>query len=407
LVAAAPFREYQRYDPRYDDRAVPYVRFGEPTARIRWVGRDTTRVLGRRSPTPLRYPNATNTREAWRYDLDGRALLLHFESERFSGTTEATRLVTGVLGHYLCDVDALRCALSARSQAAFDAVFRGNAGEGAPVSPEQIAALRTTDTEALRDATSLDDFSVRSRRTIAMVSQVHRVWKNQAGEVAVIVPYALRMRDLASSDAATTSFDLEVHHWDPVAGASGVQRTTRNMRLPSSRDGDGYLTGFLVVDGGPSATTWSVIVTQGDSVRGRAATDFLPPLAGARLAISDLVVGAGSQGQVWRSPGGESVPLAPLGAIDRRERVSLFWQVRSGTERDSVRTSVAFVRTTARGDETALQVSFLGRTSAGIVEATRELDVSSLDPGTYRLELTVHDRREDLTVRRATRLLLR
>lgn len=407
LVAAAPFREYQRYDPRYDDRAVPYVRLGEPTARIRWVGRDSTRALGRRNPIPLRYPNATNTREAWRYDLDGRTLLLHFESERFSGTTDATRLVTGVLGHYLCDVDAVRCALSARSQAAFDAVFRGNAGEGAPVTPEQIAALRTADADALREATTRDDFSVRARRSIAMVSQVHRVWRSQAGDVVVIVPYALRMKDIASSGASTTTIDLEVHHWDPETATSGTHRTSRNVRLPAAREADSYLTGVLVVDGAPSAPTWSVIATQGDSVWGRAAADFLPPLADAPLAISDVVIGAASQGQSWQSPGGETIPLAPLGALDRREPVSLFWQVRSRSTRDSLRTTVAFIRTTARGDETALQVSFVGRSSAGIVEATRELDVSRLDAGTYRLELTVHDRREDLTVRRSSRLLLR
>ena len=38
-------------------------------------------------------------------------------------------------------------------------------------TPEQIAALRTADTDALREATTRDDFSVRARRSIAMVSR--------------------------------------------------------------------------------------------------------------------------------------------------------------------------------------------------------------------------------------------
>jgi hypothetical protein len=405
LVAAEPFRNHQRYDPRYDDRAAAYLRFGEPTQRTQWTGRDTARVVtvqGTR-PVVLRHPNGTNTREAWRYEVDGQGLLLHYESERFTGTTDATRFVTGILGHYLCDVDSQRCGLSARSQAAFDAI--GTSGTALP--PETIATLREADREHLTQATTKDDHGVRAARRITTLARLHRVWDPASGAVLGVVPYAVRTQDVAERRDTTTTFTLTVRQWDPGTGAWLEAAIPRALRLPRDRPSDGYLTGHAVVASGAGVSAWSVVAAQDTVAWGRAWADRATALGSGDLAISDVILGAASQGQRWRTTGGTEVPLAPLGAFDRNEPMTLYWQVKSTTARDELRTTVALYRTDSKRDEPALQIAFTGRVATGLTEELREVGIGRLDGGRYRVEVVLTDPSDGATVRRSGELLVR
>jgi hypothetical protein len=409
LVAAEPYRNHQRYDPRYDDRAAAYLRFGEPKQRTAWVGRDTARVVRveRSRPVLLRHPNGTNTREAWLYEIDGQGLLLHFESERFTGTTEATRFVTGVLGHYLCDVDAQRCALSARSEMAFLSRFSGAGQSDTPLPPETIATLREADREHLTQATTKDDHGVRAARTITMLARLHRVWDPASGAVIGVVPYAVRTQDVAERRDTTTAFALTVRQWDPGAGAWLEAAIPRALRLPRDRPGDGYLTGHAVVASGAGVSAWSVVAAQDTVAWGRAWADRTAPLGGGALTISDVILGAASQGQRWRTTGGTEVPLAPLGAFDRNEPVTLYWQVKSTAARDDLRTTVALYKSDGRSEEPALQIAFTGRVAAGLTEELREVGIGRLDGGRYRVEVVLTDPRDGATVRRSGELLIK
>ena len=408
LVAAEPFRNHQRYDPRYDDRAAAYLRFGAPKQRIGWTGRDTARVIKveRGRPVLLRHPNGTNTREAWLYEIDSQELLLHYESERFTGTADATRFVTGVLGHYLCDVDARRCTLSARSQAAFDARNSSVGMSDTPLPPETIATLREADLEHMTQATTKDDHGVRAVRTITTLARLHRVWDPASGVVVGVVPWAVRTQDVAEERDTTTSFALTVRQWDPIAGAWLETPIPRALRLPNNRPSDGYLTGHAVVASGAGVSAWSVVAAQDTTAWGRSWADRTAPLGGGALAISDVVLGAESQGQRWRSSGGTEVPLAPLGAFDRNEPMTLYWQVKSTTSRDNLRTAVAFYKTDGLSEEPALQIAFTGRVAAGLTEELREVGIANL-AGRYRLEVVLTDPSDGATVRRSGELLIK
>jgi hypothetical protein len=409
LVAAEPFRNHQRYDPRYDDRAAAFLRFGAPTQRTQWTGRDTARVVtveGAR-PVVLRHPNGTNTREAWRYEVDGQGLLLHYESERFTGTADATRFVTGVLGHYLCDVDSRRCALSARSEMAFLSRFAGVGQSDTPLPPEAIGSLREADREHLTQATTKDDHGVRAARTITTLARVHRVWDPASGAVLGVVPYAVRTQDVAERRDTATTFTLTVRQWDPGTGAWLESAIPRALRLPRDRPGDGYLTGHAVVASGAGVSAWSVVAAQDTIAWGRAWADRAPPLGSGALAISDIILGAASQGQRWRTTGGSEVPLAPLGAFDRNVPMTLYWQVKSATARDELRTTVALYRTDSKSDEPALQIAFTARVAAGLTEELREVDITRLEGGRYRVEVVLTEASDGATVRRSGELLIK
>lgn len=402
VVPAEPFRFYRSGHPEYDDRAAVWMRFGQPTQRIRWTLVDKSANRTDRHGDPplvasLPAIPANNVREGWTYEVDDLTLVLNFEGERFTGTTEATRLVAGVLGSYLCDLDSWRCNLTMRASAA----------GLPPLEDEHIATLREVDREHLTQATTKDDHGVRAARSITTLARLHRVWDPASGAVLGVVPWAVRTADVAAGQDTATTFTLTVRQWDPGTGAWLEAAIPRALRLPSDRPSDGFLTGHAVVASGAGVSAWSVVAAQDTIAWGRAWADRVAPLGGGALAISDLVLGAASQGQVWRTTGGTEVPLAPLGAFERREPMTLYWQVRSVGARDALRTTVALYQTAATREEPALQIAFTSRVGAGLTEELRDLDISRLAGGRYRVEVVLTDPRDGATVRRSGELLVK
>ena len=392
LVPAGPYRFHSGTHPEYDDRAAIWMRFGSPVQRIPWTARDWQDPSER--PKPFL---ATNIREVWTYKVDGLTLLLNFEAEKFDGNTEATRLVIGVLGSYLCDVDTWRCNLTTRaSSPGFP-----------PLNGEHIATLREVDLEHLTQATTKDDHGVRAARSIATLARLHRVWDPASGAVLGVVPYAVRTQDVAERRDTTTTFTLTVRQWDPGTGAWLEAAIPRALRLPRDRPSDGYLTGHAVVASGAGVSAWSVVAALDTVAWGRAWADRAAPLGGGALAISDVILGAASQGQRWRTTGGTEVPLAPLGAFDRNEPMTLYWQVRSAIARNELRTTVALYKTDARSEEPALQIAFTGRAAAGLTEELREVGIGRLEGGRYRVEVVLTDPSDGATVRRSGELLVK
>ncbi|MDZ4258563.1 MAG: hypothetical protein U0974_16500 [Gemmatimonadales bacterium] len=402
VVPAEPFRVYRGIYPEYDDRAAVWMRFGPPTKRVRWTTTDKSANRAERYGDPpliasLPLVPASNVREAWTYEVDGETLVLSFEGERFDGTTEATRLVVGVLGSYLCDVDSWRCNLT----------MRASATGMPPLEVEHIATLRESDREHLVQATTRDDHGIRAARTIRPIARIHRVWDPRSGRVLGVVPWAIPTRDVAGGRDTTTTFTLTVRQWDPATGAWLEAAIPRALRLPRDRSRDGYLTGHAVVASTAGVSAWSVVTVQDTTGWGRAWADHVAPLGGGALSLSDVVLGAVSQGQSWTTSGGTTVPLAPLGAFDRKEPVTLYWQVKSTLSREQLRTTVAFYKVEADGTEPALQISYSGPVAAGLNEELREVDIGRLDGGRYRIEVRVTDPVNGNTIRHGAELLVK
>lgn len=403
LAAAEPFRLHAPRHPGYDDRAAVWMRFGPPDDRITWSAADRAPLPGDpelstedRERLLLRpgTSRASNTREVWRYRLDGQPLVLHFEAEQFDGSSEATRLVAGVLGHYLCDVDAVRCALTQQAAAPGTILL---------VTPEKVAALREADREAAAEATTRDDTAVRTEHAILVVAQLHRLRDPGTGEPLVIVPHALRTSDLSRrGDSARVLLTLRA--WDGAAEAWREVRLDRSMRLGrvGARD---YVTGLLELRGMPTVSSWSLVAEQGASHRGRATGSGAAGSSAGDVYLSDLVLGSDRQGEAWRTPSGEAVPLAPLGAFARSAPITMYWQLDHAGESFEASVTIALYRSAAVGDTKALEITERMTFTPRLHEVMRDLDVSQLEGGRYRLELVVRSATGE-TWRRTAQLLL-
>lgn len=398
VVPAQPFRDYARWQNRIDDRGIVWMRFGSPVKRIRAA--PTCGKPEKRTGLLL-----ANAREAWLYSIDGQDMLLNFEAEKFSGSTEATRLVTGVLGSYLCDVDVKRCGLSTLSIASARA---GRIGADAFVKPEDLEAVRHEDRDFVAVATAGDDNTPRGGRNVALRSRLHRLWDPLSMSPIALVTFAVPIRDLSlqvNAGKRTTAFDLELRQWDPVTEQWRDSTFSRRLVIPDAATERSNLVGFEVVPTTPGVTAWSLVATQPGQVRGRAYDVDTPGLSIGPVVLSDLVIGSDAQGIAWKLHE-VAIPLAPDNAVDRKAPVSLYFQIKSGEVHPDLRATVALYkveRDVAR-DTAALQVSYHQEVRAGVTEVAPALDVSRLAPGSYSLEVRLTDARGTVLARRRAAL---
>ncbi|MBK7595847.1 MAG: hypothetical protein IPJ11_11525 [Gemmatimonadetes bacterium] len=335
-------------------------------------------------------------RELWLYWIDGEKLLVHFESEAFSGSLEATRLVTGVLGDYLCDVDVRRCLLVQKSGG---------------VDPEDVAGVKAQDREFMATATTKDDNSVRADKSVRLLASAYALWQPRSGARVTVIPYAIRLRDLGKlpGDSLLVPLTLQARSWDGAAGVGRDTTVVRRLRAPRNAGGDDYLTGAITLPGSAGVSAWSLVVSQGEERAGRYYDEHHEPLAMGPMVLSDVVLGASSQKLSWQD-GAVAIPLAPLQGFQRNEPVALYVQVHSTVARtDGVAFEVAIARPAAPGRErkVELTVGFTRALTAGLNELQQEVDISRLDSGEYQLEITVRHAATGASDRRSAWLVVR
>ncbi|MBP6444366.1 MAG: hypothetical protein KA267_10120 [Gemmatimonadales bacterium] len=401
-IPAAPFRFYQRWQQSIDDRGAVWLRYGAPMQRIRnrptcapgnsgpppnspnGVRRDNMPIVVGRSDVTER---DANIREAWKYVIDGRVLLLHFENERFDGSSEATRLVAGVLGTYLCDVDAARCNDTERSKMANRTPALDDR-----LSPERIVLLRQADQEAIVTATTRDDNAVRTKRNIPLVASQYRLWDPRTREPITLVTWAVPLADVSrdrNGQRQLGTLRIEARRW---SSASGTWLDTAFVRQPQPKDtlaGRRFLAGSLALPGGDDATAWGVTVSQEDGGWGRSWEDDAAPLGRGSTVLSDIVLGIPGEGLEWRA-GVEPVPLAPFGALVRGQPGSLYLQVRSTEARSEATMQVQIYRDrsgAAPAGTSALEIAFPVSLRSGVNEFARQVDFQQLEAGRYRLQV--------------------
>ncbi|MBL0179811.1 MAG: hypothetical protein IPP98_11900 [Gemmatimonadetes bacterium] len=370
-IPARPYRFYSRWQGAIDDRGVIWMRFGAPDERVAVAPQ-----------CPQGGPPSPNLREAWVYRLDGNQMLLQFENERFDGSAEATRLVTGVLGSYLCGIDAWRCGLTMRS-----------ASGAAPLPQEQLQRVIVSDAELVKIGTTKDDNSVRGAKPIRVVADLRRLWEPRSGLPISLVTWAARLDDLASESEGTSrtaAITVTVRRWARATGEWHDTTLDRRLTLPDTASGKRFLTGAFVLPGVEDATAWSVVLEQSDRRSGRAWDDEVTPQGGGALAVSDLVLGSPRQGLRWDA-GPETIPLAPLGTVNRSAPATLFYQVRSDRAMSGTTTRISIYRDQKQGAgrKPVLQVSSGSSFSAGLNPVLREIDFGRLDQGRHRIEIEI------------------
>ncbi len=391
LVAARPYREYQRTHPEYDDRAHIFLRFGEPDRRIFWTARDTVSPrLGEKTVFA-----SVNVREIWQYRTPMGNLILNFEGERFDGTNEATRLIAGALGSYTCDIDAYRCGLSHRAM-----------NNGLPA--ERIEELTTTDRELVDFATRRDNAAEENALDVAISAALSRLRSPDDLSHLAVASWAIRIGDLSTSrtDAdETTAFDLILRRWNNHSVGFSTDTLSKRLRIDASADRKSYLVGhasFPEVPGGTAV--WSLEVLQDGTVRGRTSA-VLAGRSAPALWLSDLILGSAAQGEHLTLTDGTRIDLAPLGAFDSTRPVMLYWQTLNSGEPKDVRTRISIYSDVSR--PALLTVSNSTQIPAGFRHHRRELDLSQIADGSYVLRLELVAPSGETTATTQVPLLLR
>lgn len=365
-VNTTSWNEYRRWQVDFDDRGVIYMRFGAPDK------------IAVNAPKPGAPAYMT-----WRYDVDGTPMFVTFGEVDHDGSAGATTLMTGIFGTWQCGLDQWRCSLAERGEV------------GMPAPPEQVQRLREADREYIGIATTKDDNSPPSQKSIHAVAQLAQLWDPVSEEPLAVIAYGLRLADLKvvkdSTGRETARVALALARWHPQAAEWKEDSLTREFVVPKARSSETHLTGFATLAGVGGVGSWGLTAAQPDRRWGRAYGTAVPNRADA-VAVSSLIVAPESRGLSWVLRG-ERIFLSPGGTIKRGEPLHLFYQVRSQGAIAVASTTIE-VRSVAEGQENpaAIQVTFSGALPDGVTTVNRVLDFSQLKPGKYTMEVRIGDK---------------
>ncbi len=141
-----------------------------------------------------------------------------------------------------------------------------------------------------------------------------------------------------------------------------------------------------------ATTTWQLHAARpsGDSIATIERADE-SPLDVADISMSDLALGTTGNSVIWVHDGTTTV-ITLSDTIGIHDTLHVAYQVRSAAAHGRVRTTLTFTNITdPKHGEVALQAYFDGALASGVNEFDREIDLSHVRRGRYRLELQVGD----------------
>lgn len=396
LTPAEAFREFVRWQSAIDDRGAVWMRFGAPDQREHFTATGSLNYL---------------KRETWRYDIDGRELLLSFESEQGDGTQDATRLVTAVVGEHFCGVTVRRCVQAQRADAAgWWNLFRAQTlADRIGLRVNEMIDLRREDQQLIVEATTKDNNAVRLPRHLETSAQFLRLWHPRTGAMLALVPWAIAADDLTdgiSKKDRTVDLRLELRWYDPVSGESRDSALVGTIPRPKRSGSEAFVSGVAVMPASPGVTAWSVMAVRDSTASGRVFATAAEPLASGPLQLSDLVLGVVGHGVSWAGPTGPVV-LAPLATVQRKTPVQLYYQLRNTLAATELVTTVSVAKVGQLDAPPAFNITFRHQVIPGINEVRREVDLKRLTPGRYLLTVVVSDEEGQHKVTRSSDLLVR
>lgn len=382
--------EVDPYQDVMDDRGLVWIRHGPPTERTHTSGGVVM--------------------EAWRYDRSpGSDLVLFFTETDFDGHAGASVLIptpagaSGLALNQLCGNALGMCNELLRFSQPEGVMNAGGserlfAGVAAPADriampPELIAEVRDRGRKEIRRAITSDDGRLRFSKPLAPVVQFFGLRHSGKGPRIVVV-LALRGDQLeASSDSLNPRqiaypVHIRLTALESFALVPLVLDTVRVFHAPKPLEGDEYLT--TVVELAVPAGTYqaSLMINQGNGRGAHASLGGIRvPGAPGRLELSSLVLGR-TGGSQWHS-GTSAVSLQPLNAHPRNAAVELYYQVHGVTVGAQYHTQVELMHADRPDGEVAVALGFEDRSETATVEVHRSVGIGNLQPGRYRLRVTV------------------
>lgn len=390
-VLATPMRDRQGLD----DRGLIYMRHGKPD-RIAFLGG----YLG------------------WEYRTTAGRRVFLFSGSRRLGTQAPTTLLTHLplsedLLEAMIALD-IRYEILAGQLRALKAEQARNAriakAGGAPPRPTLNPISMALDSKVTDDRTaelakglSTDGFPAEFDHQLAPEAQFYALG---TGTGHVLAVFALPGGQLTGIplDGGAMGYPVTLRLIATNASGDVVRLDTlRNFRSRQALGEGQFLFGLSHLS--LPAGTWDVrlLVTQPDANAGGAIgrLGVTIPEKGA-LALSDLILGRTGSGLEWRGPNGP-IHLSPLDSYNRKGEVEVYYEL-SGTKADTdYRTEVKLeaLYGDAEGD---LQLGFDDRATGPVLVSRRTVSLENLEPGQYRLSVTVTEQPSGRTATQ-TRLL--
>ncbi len=365
MGTASPLRTVGIFQQLLDDRGILYVRHGPPDKVALYSG------------DGVMQPAAA----IWRYDLPDGRLLLQFIEEDFDGTTEANMLVPTLVferENYLkqmCWIDASLCPLPKMSLA-------------------MKAGRQQKGLEQVKRAVSTDEFVRPFATSLHPLVQVYGLDRLPGGSSRLVVPFAIPGEELKTSATVAGRAIYPVRLQLMAARRSDGRRfdldTLREFAAPHELRKGEYLNGLLELPVEPGTYTVSLVFAQRDQPNAIAHLSDATVVANkGALAVSDLVLGRASSGVHWNS-GTTIVPLNPLNLFPKNGDAEAYFQLAGMVPGTTYQTSFEFFRFDDKPTRPPrLSISFSSTATSPRLEVSRSVGLKNLDPGRYRMKVTV------------------
>ncbi|MBK7717365.1 MAG: GWxTD domain-containing protein [Gemmatimonadetes bacterium] len=372
----SPNNLYRSAQQWYDDRGVVWIRFGAPDDRV---------IVPLFGLPPL---------ETWHYRRADGDLLLHFQAGGYSsgaldfgGAIDDYRLVPTLFDAMYQRSTAWDLLLLSRCP--LHPVYCrypawGPHGRAQLVAEEQRVVIGSTEV-----AVSGEGWERRFAHGLQARMEAFAVGRR--GERTLVhlayqVPVAVR-----EGVPAGARLQSPVHLRVAVLGADGAAvawvDTTTIASLPPGRPGVLEAFGRAAFAVPPGRWRYRVELAVGDSTGQVFPTDSLEvgDFDGARLALSDLVLGRPGIGAPWAPEAADTAYFTPRARWARGDTLALYHEVYG-----LAAGAPYLVRLTLRrGRRTALTAAWEGTASGPVTRLSRALSLAALRPGDYLLELAV------------------
>jgi GWxTD domain-containing protein len=397
-----------RLVPPFDDRGRVYVRLGPPDAHAGITVYDTYRSDSAQVIEFVNLPPG----ETWRYDLAAGQRVFDFSGGAFgyhlqpglwppptvilpppqlSGSLE-------LIPHHAVTPESIELEAGARRDLA--PVYRNMmAGDWKAAALESQWAVESIFWFLVHDVDER-----RFPRPLALQWALVALADGEGspqGELVFTVPVASLRASTTGPDSDHVWLRLRLSTRTSAGRSSPVYDSILRLHLPPSAIPTAAVIGRFTVPLAPGRVTWIASLQAGDSTGAMLTGDTLQVMdtRGRQLAMTGLAVGSDEFAARWLAPGGDTVVMSPSRVLPRERPVELYYEVHGLAPGSQAVTELAITGVTGKGNANRLfarlPADYLLRTSDRSVGSTtrvrRTLDLSSLKPGRYRLEVIVRD----------------
>lgn len=385
----APFREFAISQDVMDDRGVIWIRHGKPTERT--------------------YTSGGTAIEGWRYERAPEAdLILFFAETDFDGQSGASVLIPtpvtsgGLAINQICGNASGMCDELLRfgapegvmNQSSVAGSPGGGLGRPAP-SADVIREARNVGRERISRGVTTDEHRRSFDQLLEPTLQIYGLDKAGGGTPRLLVSFAIPGDKLFGTQppaaGGRTVYPIRIQLMTTARGTSRRFDidTLRNFATARPLVAGQFLTGTLELAVPPGTYAATVVLSQEG---GRGALSRISavqaPINGGRLSISSLVLGREGSGAAWNS-GARVVPLHPLNAFTRESEAELYYQLNGLQAGQEYRTRVELFPAGQAEQGAALALSFTDEAEDRFSETQRTIGLRNLEPGRYRLRVTV------------------